>query len=177
MRHHRGRTCLRATVRRRAARNPFTPAVQRPHKQGWVDLFSSVSVPSVFVWNPHCPCLHLCRAAWRQSNRDRLLCLRQQRSIQRTPELSSREGKDFGSWKAWNWFLWTFLTHLSPPARRSQAQDQTHLGPCCPTCPPVAPARPRLMAPARSRRHWQLTSMRTWSDTSRDGLQRPRRSR
>lgn len=37
-------------------------------------------------------CLGRCRAARLQSNRDRLLCLRRQRSTQRTPEPSSREG-------------------------------------------------------------------------------------
>lgn len=66
---------------------------------------------------------------------------------------------------------------LSPAARRCRARAQTHRGLCCPTWAPAAPANPRLTAPAPSPRHWQLTSMRTWSDTSKGGLQRALRNR
>lgn len=126
-------------------------------------------------------CLGLCRAARLQSNRDRLLCLRRQRSTQRTPEPSSREGPGLPEPPQYvsrhGLCSPPPVCRLCPPARRSRARAQTHPGPCCPTCPPVAPANPRLTAPAPSPRHWQLTSMRPWSDTSRGGLQRPLRNR
>lgn len=126
----------------------------------------------------HRCCLGLCRAACLQSNRDRLLCLRRQRSIQRTPERSSREGRGLlKPLKSGGVVFTKPPCRLCPPARRSRAQAQIHPGLCCPTCPPVAPANPRLMPPAPSPRHWQLTSMRTWSDISKGGLQRPLRNR
>ncbi len=66
---------------------------------------------------------------------------------------------------------------LAPPARRFCARDQTYLGLRCPTSPPAAPAKPRPTPPAPSPRPWQLISMRTSSDISKDGLQRTLRNR
>lgn len=129
MHHHRDHTSRHGTAHHRATRNlswACTLAASHPHKQGAVCL---------------------------QVNKDQSPFLRAQRSVQRTPELSSRE------------------------ARRFCARDQTYLVRPCPTSPPAAPAKPRPTTPAPSPPPWQLILMRTSSDISKDGLQRTLRNR
>lgn len=115
--HHRGRTSHHGTARHRATRSLFWVcilAASQPRKPGWAfeakvteqrrcvydcppldDLLCvgfCIRVLFVFMFLLIVICFSLFRAACLQGSQAQLRCLRQQKSVQKTPELCSREG-------------------------------------------------------------------------------------